>query len=342
MILTKALPARPAAEPLDTCGSGTLRTHSLAPISASGLLKGKEASLPPPRVPHPLRYPGSVGVPTWGGGSQKRLGPQEMGTAPAECQTPILSPTMLRPPPRSHWGNSSRASSASPAYAPLCSQAVNHLSDRTCPPHTCLPAPSSWGHASSPHGAPAWAPAAQETGSRWAHGRPGLYRPFTQAREGWALKAPHPHLPCPTPPGERRLLTGTTGPRRLVLEGAGHPTHQNTAGLAQRWCLAEGPGAPRGYGHHTQPARPPVRPRAPGPKPLSSEEAGRPRGRPQGQPEPSRGGRGGQGGRQPTRPSRAERHALHNSSKSEPPPRRQQRVHRAPRRGGPSEAAAAR
>lgn len=29
--------------------------------------------------------------------------------------------------------------------------------------------------------------------------------------------------------------------------------------------MAEGPGAPRGHGHHTQPLRPPARPRAPGP-----------------------------------------------------------------------------
>lgn len=174
MILREALSPRPAAEPLDTCGPWDPPTHSLAPDPLLGPYqclravegqRSKSASTkgPPPREapcsrvlryprhPHPLRCPGSVGVPTCGGGggSQKRLRSLETGMAPTECQTPILSSMILRPPPRSHCGDSPRASSASPAWSPLCSQAVNHFSDRTCPPYTWLPAPSSWGHASS-------------------------------------------------------------------------------------------------------------------------------------------------------------------------------------------------
>lgn len=173
--------------------------------------------------------------------------------APTECQTPILSPMILRPPPRSHCGDSPRASSASPTWAPLLSKAVNHLSDRTCPPYTWLPGPSSWGHASSlratPHPCvPAGTPS---LGSRhpenWLPMGTWQARPLsprTQAREGCALKAP-PHLPCPPPPpGEPCLLTRTTGPRWLVLEGGGHPAHRSQRAWLRGGTWQRDPGHP--------------------------------------------------------------------------------------------------
>lgn len=278
MILTETLPARPAAEPLDTSGLRDPPSPLLGPYQCLRAAEGQRSKSAPTKGP---------GV----GGGPLLPGPQIPKTAPpSPLPRERGRPHVGRRLPETPWAagdghgprrvpnaHSESHDAAATSKIPLreLTQSLQRQ-PRLCPtpqpggqppfrqdlpPHTCLPAPSSWGHASSPHGAPAWAPATQETGSRWAHGRPSLYRPFTQARERWALKAPHPHLPRPTPPGERRLLTGTTGPRRLVLEGGGHPAHQNTAGLAQRWCLAEGPGAPRGHGHHTHPARPPARPR---------------------------------------------------------------------------------
>ena len=345
-------------------GPGTLPptpwplTHSLAPISASGLLKGKEASLPPPREapcsrvlryprhPHPLRCPGSVGVPTCGGGggSQKRLRSLEPRMAPPECQTPILSSMILQPPPRSHCGDSPRASSASPAWSPLCSQAVNYFSDRTCPPYTWLPAPSSWGHASSlratpPPSVPAGTPSLGSCHPEnrlpvgtW-QARP-LLPPYPDQRRVGSEGAPPSPAPPRPPRGalspDRDHWTQVAGPGRRAPRTPDHggPGSEVALGRVTR-------GTPR--------SRPPHPPRkatceAPGPRSLSGEAVGRRQGRS----EPSRGCGGGQGGRQPTRPSRAEKHALHNSSKPEPPQRRQQRARRAPRRGGPSEAAAAR
>ena len=99
-----------------------------------------------------------------------------------------------------------------------------------------------------------------------------------------------------------------------------------------------GPGSEVALGRVTRGtprSRPPHPPRkatceAPGPRSLSGEAVGRRQGRS----EPSRGCGGGQGGRQPTRPSRAEKHALHNSSKPEPPQRRQQRAKKNPVHSG--------